>query len=153
MAAPGVHLCPGPVQPDRPEYRRHCHRRQNAEALRILNQKVKDRELDKRYLAVIHGTMIPPQGTLRGQIFKDAVQNRVYVTTKPQPGSKTALTNYRTLQSRNGLSLVECELVTGRTHQIRAQFAHAGHPLLGDGKYGKLERDRTGAIRPCTPTA
>ena len=112
----------------------------NAEALRILNQKVKDRELDKRYLAVIHGTMIPPQGTLRGQIFKDAVQNRVYVTAKPQPGSKTALTNYRTLQSRNGLSLVECELVTGRTHQIRAQFAHAGHPLLGDGKYGKLEK-------------
>ena len=77
--------------------------------------------------------MIPPQGTLRGQIFKDAVQNRVYVTAKPQPGSKTALTNYRTLQSRNGLSLGECELVTGRTHQIRAQFAHAGHPLLGDG--------------------
>ena len=112
----------------------------NAEALRILNQKVKDRELDKRYLAVIHGTMIPPQGTLRGQIFKDAVQNRVYVTAKPQPGSKPALTNYRTLQSRNGLSLVECELVTGRTHQIRAQFAHAGHPLLGDGKYGKLEK-------------
>lgn len=112
----------------------------NAEALRILNQKVKDRELDKRYLAVIHGTMIPPQGTLRGQIFKDAVQNRVYVTAKPQPGSKTALTNYRMLQSRNGLSLVECELVTGRTHQIRAQFAHAGHPLLGDGKYGKLEK-------------
>ena len=107
----------------------------NAEALRILNQKVKDRELDKRYLAVIHGTMIPPQGTLRGQIFKDDVQNRVYVTAKPQPGS-----NYRTLQSRNGLSLVECELVTGRTHQIRAQFAHAGHPLLGDGKYGKLEK-------------
>ena len=112
----------------------------NAEALRILNQKVKDRELDKRYLAVIHGTMIPPQGTLRGQIFKDAVQNRVYVTAKPQPGSKTALTNYRTLRSRNGLSLVECELVTGRTHRIRAQFAHAGHPLLGDGKYGKLEK-------------
>ena len=114
----------------------------NAEALRILNQKVKDRELDKRYLAVIHGTMIPPQGTLRGQIFKDAVQNRVYVTAKPQPGSKTALTNYRTLQSRNGLSLVECELVTGRTHQIRAQFAAAGHPLVGDGKYGSERENR-----------
>lgn len=112
----------------------------NAEALRILNQKVKDRELDKRYLAVIHGTMAPPQGTLRGQIFKDASQNRVYVTERPQPGSKTALTKYQTLQTRNGLSLVECELVTGRTHQIRAQFAHAGHPLLGDGKYGKLEK-------------
>ena len=44
------------------------------------------------------------------------------------------------MESRNGLSLVECELITGRTHQIRAQFAHAGHPLLGDGKYGKLDK-------------
>lgn len=113
----------------------------SAEALRILNQKVRDRELDKRYLAVIEGRMHPPEGTLRGQIFKDAAQNRVYVTDKPQPGSKTALTHYRTLQVRNGLSLVECQLVTGRTHQIRAQFAHAGHPLLGDGKYGKLGKD------------
>lgn len=112
----------------------------NAESLRILNQKVKDRELDKRYLAIIEGSIRPPQGTLRGQIFKDAVKNRVYVTEKPQPGSKTAITNYRTLQSKNGLSLVECELITGRTHQIRAQFAHAGHPLLGDGKYGKPDR-------------
>lgn len=112
----------------------------NAEALRILNQKVKDRELDKRYLAIVEGAMKPPAGTLTGQIFKDAAKNRVYVTEKPQPGSKTAVTNYQTLQVKGGLSLVECELITGRTHQIRAQFAHAGHPLLGDGKYGKLNK-------------
>ncbi len=112
----------------------------NAEALRILNQKIKDRELDKRYLAIVRGTPKPKEGTLSGYLFKDAVKNRVYVTDKPQPGAKTAATRYRTLQSKNGLSLVECELITGRTHQIRAQFAHAGHPLLGDGKYGKLEQ-------------
>ena len=112
----------------------------NAEALRILNQKVKDRELDKRYLAIIEGVMKPLEGTLRGQIFKDAAKNRVYVTDKPQPGSKSAVTNYRTLETKDGLSLIECELITGRTHQIRAQFAHAGHPLLGDGKYGKLDK-------------
>ncbi len=112
----------------------------NAEALRILNQKVKDRELDKRYLAIIEGTMKPEKGSLKGQIFKDAAKNRVFVSDKPQPGSKTAVTNYVTLEKRNGLSLVECELITGRTHQIRAQFAHAGHPLLGDGKYGKLDK-------------
>ena len=112
----------------------------NAEALRILNQKVKDRELDKRYLAIVEGTMKPRDGSLKGQIFKDAAKNRVYVTDKPQPGSKSAVTNYRTLEEKNGLSLVECELITGRTHQIRAQFAHAGHPLLGDGKYGKLDK-------------
>lgn len=112
----------------------------NAEALRILNQKVKDRELDKRYLAIVEGTMRPSSGSLKGQIFKDAAKNRVFVTDKPQPGSKSAVTNYRTLQVKNSLSLVECELITGRTHQIRAQFAHAGHPLLGDGKYGKLDK-------------
>ena len=112
----------------------------NAEALRVLNQKVKDRELDKRYLAIIEGVMKPQEGTLRGQIFKDAAKNRVYVTDKPQPGSKSAVTNYRTLETKDGLSLIECELITGRTHQIRAQFAHAGHPLLGDGKYGKLDK-------------
>ena len=67
------------------------------------------------------------------------------MTDTPRTGSKSCQTNYRVLQSRNGLSLVECELITGRTHQIRAQFAHAGHPLLGDGKYGKLDKryDRT----------
>ncbi len=112
----------------------------NAEALRILNQKIKDREIDKRYLCIVHGTPKPPEGRLEGYLFKDAKENRVYITKKPQPGAKTAVTFYRTLQSKNGLSLVECELLTGRTHQIRAQMAAAGWPLLGDGKYGKLDK-------------
>ena len=111
-----------------------------AEALRVMNQKIKDRELDKRYLAIVEGTPRPQKGSLKGYLFKDAKQNRVFVTDTPQPGAKTCQTNYITLASRNGLSLVECELITGRTHQIRAQFAHAGHPLLGDGKYGKLDK-------------
>jgi len=111
-----------------------------AEALRVMNQKIKDRELDKRYLAIVEGTPKPKEGSLKGYLFKDAKKNRVFVTDTPQPGSKSCQTNYRTLDSRNGLSLVECELITGRTHQIRAQFAHAGHPLLGDGKYGKLDK-------------
>ncbi len=116
-----------------------------AEALRVMNQKIKDRELDKRYLAIVEGTPKPREGALKGYIFKDAKKNRVFVTDTPQSGSKTAQTNYKVLASANGLSLVECELITGRTHQIRAQFAHAGHPLLGDGKYGKLNKrfDRT----------
>ena len=112
----------------------------NAEALRILNQKIKDREIDKRYLCIVHGTPRPASGRLEGQLFKDAKENRVYITKTPQKGSKTCITFYKTLQSRNGLSLVECELVTGRTHQIRAQMAAAGWPLLGDGKYGKLDK-------------
>lgn len=112
----------------------------NAESLRILNQKIKDRELDKRYVCIVHGTPAPAQGLLKGYLFKDAVKNRVYITKQPQKGSKTCATRYRTLQSRDGLSLVECELITGRTHQIRAQMAAAGWPLLGDGKYGKLDK-------------
>ncbi|MGN1016183.1 MAG: RluA family pseudouridine synthase [Faecousia sp.] len=111
-----------------------------AEALRIMNQKIKDREIDKRYLAIVEGTPKPREGSLKGYLFKDAKKNRVFVSDTPQPGSKTCQTNYQTLASANGLSLVECELITGRTHQIRAQFAHAGHPLLGDGKYGKLDK-------------
>ena len=111
-----------------------------AEALRVMNQKIKDRELDKRYLAIVEGTPKPPVGSLTGYLFKDAKKNRVFVTDTPQTGSKSCRTDYRVLATRNGLSLVECELITGRTHQIRAQFAHAGHPLLGDGKYGKLDK-------------
>ncbi len=111
-----------------------------AEALRVMNQKIKDRELDKRYLAIVEGTPKPREGSLKGYLFKDAKKNRVFVTDTPQTGSKSCQTNYKVLASRNGLSLVECELITGRTHQIRAQFAHAGHSLLGDGKYGKLDK-------------
>ena len=111
-----------------------------AEALRVMNQKIKDREMDKRYLAVVEGLPKPKQGSLKGYLFKDAKKNRVFVSDSPQPGAKSCQTDYQVLSSGNGLSLVECKLITGRTHQIRAQFAHAGHPLLGDGKYGKLDK-------------
>ena len=106
-----------------------------------MNQKIKDRELDKRYLAIVEGTPKAREGVLKGYLFKDAAKNRVFVTDKPQAGAKSCETRYKVLRSGNGLSLVECELITGRTHQIRAQFAHAGHPLLGDGKYGKLNKN------------
>ncbi len=111
-----------------------------AEALRVMNQKIRNRELQKLYLCVIHGEMEPPEGQLKGYILKDGDRAQVRVFDKPVPGGRTAVTLYRTLKRRNGLSLMECDLITGRTHQIRAQFAAAGHPLLGDGKYGR-ERD------------
>lgn len=112
----------------------------NAETLRVMNQKIRDRELEKYYLCVVHGRMTPADGVLEGFLLKDEGKKQVAVFTHPVPGGRTAVTHYRTLEFRNGLSLMECELVTGRTHQIRAQFAAAGHPLLGDGKYGR-ERD------------
>ena len=111
-----------------------------AEALRVMNQKIRDRELQKLYLCVVHGVMEPRDGRLKGYVLKDQGRAQVRVFDRPVPGGKTAVTVYRTLETRNGLSLVECDLITGRTHQIRAQFAAAGRPLLGDGKYGR-ERD------------
>lgn len=108
----------------------------NAETLRIINEKIKLREIEKYYLCAVHGRPDPPSGILENYLFKDAVKNRVYVKAKSEPGAKTAVTEYRTLRSKSPLSLVECRLLTGRTHQIRAQMAYAGWPLLGDGKYG-----------------
>jgi len=108
-----------------------------AEALRVMNQKIRDREIEKYYLAAVVGKMAPPSGELKGFLLKDEAKKQVTVYHRPIPGGKSAATRYKTLQTKNGLSLVECELLTGRTHQIRAQFAAAGHPLLGDGKYGR----------------
>ena len=113
-----------------------------AEGLRIMNQKIKDRELEKYYLCVVHGTMSPRVGKLESFLLKDEGKKQVSVHKKPVPGGKTAVTLYRTLAVGKGLSLVECELITGRTHQIRAQFAAAGHPLLGDGKYGRAKDNK-----------
>ena len=108
----------------------------NAEALRILNDKIRDREIEKYYLCAVQGKPRPAAGRLENFLFKDAKKNQVFIKEKPEPGAKTAVTEYRTLVTKGPLSLVECRLLTGRTHQIRAQMAHAGWPLLGDGKYG-----------------
>lgn len=109
----------------------------NAESLRILNEKLRDRQLEKRYLCLVHGTPEPAEGRLTAYLTKHADENIVSVSPRPTPGAKTAVTEYRVIKSRDGLSLVECRLITGRTHQIRAQLAAAGYPLFGDTKYGK----------------
>ncbi len=114
----------------------------NAETLRVMNQKIRDREVEKSYLCVILGSMSPAEGKLENFLVKDEKKNQVTVHKNPVPGGRTAVTLYRTLERRNGLSLVECRLITGRTHQIRAQFAAAGHPLLGDGKYGRERENK-----------
>jgi 23S rRNA pseudouridine955/2504/2580 synthase len=108
-----------------------------AEALRIINEKIRIREIDKYYLAAVHGTLQPPAGRLENYIFKDSVKNKVFVSDKPVRGTRFAATDYRVAAAAGELSLLECKLVTGRTHQIRAQLAHIGHPILGDGKYGR----------------
>ncbi len=113
-----------------------------AEALRVMNQKIRDRELEKLYLCTVLGRPTPSAGTLEGFIVKDEAKKQVSIRSKPVPGGRKAITKYRTLASKGNLSLVECDLITGRTHQIRAMMAHAGHPLLGDGKYGSEKVNR-----------
>lgn len=108
----------------------------NAEALRVMNQKIRDRELTKLYLCVISGTLEKKSGQLKHFMKKDENKKQVFVYDRPVEGAKTAVTRYRVLAEKNNMSLVEADLITGRTHQIRAHFAHLGHPLMGDGKYG-----------------
>ena len=115
----------------------------NAEALRIMNAVIKEREIDKFYLCAVHGTLKKKADTLHGYLLKNADQNTVKVyDDHPPRGAKEIRTRYRVLKEIDGLSLLEVELLTGRTHQIRAHLSHIGHPLLGDGKYGINRKDR-----------
>lgn len=113
----------------------------NAEALREMNKLIKDRKIGKYYLCLVCGSMKSKQGRFINYIIKDPSANKVRVYDSPVVGAKTAVTEYTVLEERGSLSLVECRLLTGRTHQIRAQFSHAGHPLAGDGKYGTLKSE------------
>lgn len=114
----------------------------NAESLRILNDKMKQRELHKFYLCVVIGCPKQKSGILEGWLLKDEEKNTVKVLSKEIYGAKSIKTKYRVLDTVNGLSLVDIELLTGRTHQIRAHMASIGCPLLGDGKYGKNQDNK-----------
>lgn len=119
----------------------------NAEALRILNEKIKERELEKRYLCITIGVPPKKSDTMTAYLEKDEKTKTVKVTDRKTPNNKTIITSYKVLKTDGKLSLVEVKLDTGRTHQIRAHFAHIGCPLLGDGKYGIGEVNRKYRIK------
>ena len=112
----------------------------NAEALRVMNEKIRENQVSKFYLCLVHGIPKKKQDMLYAYLRKNSATNLVEVRPEPFAGAKKIITGYRVVEARGENALLEIELVTGRTHQIRAQMAAIGHPLLGDGKYG-VNRD------------
>ena len=111
------------------------------EALSAMDEKIRTHEVQKYYLCIVHGRMKHPDGTLRHYLMKKPEQKKLTVLKKNEPGSKEAITYFQAIDENNGLTLCECLLGTGRTHQIRAQFAAIGHPLLGDNQYGNAKQN------------
>lgn len=115
----------------------------NAEALRVMNEKIKLREIDKFYLAAVHGIPKRSEDTLTAYLLKDEKTKTVKIYEKNPPrAAKKIITKYRVISAKGNNALCEVELLTGRTHQIRAHMARIGHPLIGDGKYGTNNSDR-----------
>ena len=106
----------------------------NEAALKEMDARIRSRQVEKFYLCAVAGRMVPPQGELKNYLLKEG--KRMRVLNREAPGAQAARTRYRTLATDGDLSLLECQLLTGRTHQIRAQFAATGHPLIGDTQYG-----------------
>ncbi|MCD8345617.1 MAG: RluA family pseudouridine synthase [Oscillospiraceae bacterium] len=119
----------------------------NAESLRILNLAVKERKIRKKYLCVVVGEPIPHEAVIKAYLAKNEAENTVRIYDKPVNNAKEISTGYKVHSTNGDLSLCEIDLITGRTHQIRAHMAHIGHPVLGDGKYGLGEINKRYSVK------
>lgn len=110
----------------------------NQEALDILLDKFKNREIEKHYLATVYGIPKVKKIRLEAYLFKDNKKSIVYISDTPKTGYQKIITSYKVIDEnkKDNTSILDIELETGRTHQIRAHLAHVGYPILGDGKYG-----------------
>ena len=102
-----------------------------------LSDQVRTKTFKKTYRAVIHGDMNKKEDTLKDYLYKNKKTNMVSVVNKDHKEAKNAELSYKTLDRKDGFSLVEIDLKTGRPHQIRVQFASRRHPLFGDQRYGQ----------------
>jgi len=121
----------------------------NKTAAARLSAQVADRSFEKEYLAVIEGVPAEDEATLTDLLFKDSRKNKSFVVDKKRAGVKDASLSYKTLAKGDGRALVRIKLHTGRTHQIRVQFASRKMPVLGDGKYGSSVRSSEIALASC----
>lgn len=113
----------------------------NAKSASELSRQIREDAFSKVYLAVIHGTPEAPEGELRDLLLRSKQERKTYVVAEPAKGVQEAILTYQVLQNIGSLSRVKIQLITGRTHQIRAQFSSRNLPLVGDRKYSLLEDD------------
>ena len=111
----------------------------SAAAASELSRQIREDQFQKEYLAVIHGCPALPDGTLKDLLLRNKQERKTYIVQEPAKGVQEAILNYQVLHTAENLSRVHIQLITGRTHQIRAQFSGRGMPLAGDRKYSTLE--------------